>query len=364
MQTAIRFPAGVNTYHKDMRTRRLAMAMVFSGMAALRLPAFHEHGVANCNGCHTIHNSENGQPVDPDHPRGNAYLLIGDSPSDVCLSCHATRFGSVLASNPLLPGPTKGGGNFVFLRSANLNDGPDGATRPISGDAAGHNLNAPGYGLSADATWIASPGGTFPASMLGCTSCHDPHGNQNFRMLYGIGSITTANYTFVNPAPQAVGLSVSDASVETNGSHTAYRSGMNQWCANCHGQFHEDSHSLFRHPFNKDLGSSNIYNAYNLYNGTANPTGGSPSTAYLAAVPFEDAGATTTGTSGPSAGSHVLCLTCHRAHASSGPHSGRWDFNVNYLSEDGVISGSYPLPNPYGGSNQKQLCEKCHYKSS
>jgi hypothetical protein len=54
-------------------------------------------------------------------------------------------------------------------------------------------------------------------------------------------------------------------------------------------------------------------------------------------------------------------MSCHRAHASSGPALGRWDFNVRYLSEDGAQSGSYPLPNPYPGPDQRQLCVKCHY---
>ncbi len=57
--------------------------------------AFHDGGVAHCNGCHTMHNSQDGQLVDPDHPNGNVWLLTDASPSDVCLQCHATRSGAV-----------------------------------------------------------------------------------------------------------------------------------------------------------------------------------------------------------------------------------------------------------------------------
>ena len=103
-----------------------------------------------------------------------------------------------------------------------------------------------------------------------------------------------------------------------------------------------------------------ILNRYNEYNGTADPGGGSPAAAYLAAVPFEDLSVTTSFTTGPKASSKVMCLSCHRAHASSAPHAGRWDFNVTKLSEDGVVSGSYALPNPYLDPNQGPLCEKCH----
>ena len=51
--------------------------------------AFHDHGVADCAGCHTMHNSEDGALVDPDSPNGNAWLLRDATPSDVCLGCHA-----------------------------------------------------------------------------------------------------------------------------------------------------------------------------------------------------------------------------------------------------------------------------------
>ncbi len=55
-----------------------------------------------------------------------------------------------------------------------------------------------------------------------------------------------------------------------------------------------------------------------------------------------------------------MCLSCHRAHASSAPAAGRWDFNVALLDEDGLVSGSYPIPNPYLDPDQGTLCSKCH----
>ena len=99
---------------------------------------------------------------------------------------------------------------------------------------------------------------------------------------------------------------------------------------------------------------------YNLYNGTADSTGGTAATAYLAAVPFEDPAMTMTSTSGPTASSRVMCLSCHRAHATSGPFAGRWDFYIDRLGDDGIVSGSYPIPNPYLDPNQEPLCRKCH----
>jgi hypothetical protein len=57
-----------------------------------------------------------------------------------------------------------------------------------------------------------------------------------------------------------------------------------------------------------------------------------------------------------------MCLTCHRAHASSAADAGRWDFQVTLLHEDGAESGSYQIPDPYASTNQRSLCNKCHNK--
>jgi hypothetical protein len=164
--------------------------------------------------------------------------------------------------------------------------------------------------------------------------------------------------TFANPAPSAVGIDLAGGP-EANANHTAYQGGMSAWCANCHGRYHDGVGGSFEHPSGETLGAG-ISNRYNRYNGDDDPLGGSWATAYLAAVPFEDSGAATGSTTGSSASSRVFCLTCHRAHASSAPEAGRWDFNVSLLQEDGVVSGSWPIPSPYPSPDQGSLCSKCH----
>jgi predicted CXXCH cytochrome family protein len=327
--------------------------------------AFHDGGVAHCNGCHTMHNSQDGALVDPDSPNGNPYLLVDGSPSDVCIACH-DHLDQPLGSDPMAPPALKGAGNFVFLLEDNLNDGHGGATSPIPGDAAGHNLVAPGHGLAADATLTFAPGGGFPAAVMSCTSCHDPHGTTDFRFLYGAGrQVQGSAYTFTNPAPDAEGLSLFGAP-ESQTNHTAYQGGMSAWCGNCHGNFHDNNTQLV-HPAGQTLGGT-VAQTYNLYNGTIDQLGGAQATAYLAEVPFEDAANTTSSTAGPTAASQVSCITCHRAHATSAPDAGRWDFSVTFLHEDGVESGSYPIPPPalanYQDLNQRSLCNKCHNKDA
>jgi predicted CXXCH cytochrome family protein len=324
--------------------------------------AFHQKGVANCNGCHLTHGEgvEGGMLVGPSADEG---LLIAESASDVCLVCHAESLGAVLGADPLSPPPERGGGNFVFLVEDNLNDAAGGAFDPILGDAAGHNLVAPGHNLTADARYTLAPGGTFPANQLGCTSCHDPHGNASFRMLNGAGPVMENVFTFANPAPVAAGVDI-NGPPETANHHTAYVSGMTEWCGNCHGRHHQgNSGSAFKHRVDGNFGGS-ASQRYNEYNGDSDPQGGNQATAYVPAVPFEDTGATPSSTTGTGVQSKIMCLSCHRAHATSSPAAGRWDFNVNLLAEDGVESRSYAIPDPYGNPDQGPLCNKCHDRSA
>ena len=340
----------------------LSLTVAISAMLATNAFAFHDRGVAHCNGCHTIHNSYNGVPVDAAHPNGNAYLLKMSTPSDVCLSCHAASNGAVWTTTPLTPPAERGGGNFGNETFANLNDGHNGHLSPIVGSYGVHNIIAPSKNGVADPRLTVAPGGTYPAGSLSCTSCHNPHGNTNFRLLYGAGPVEAGNYNFTNPAPQAVGISLSGAG-ESPTNHTAYQGGMSAWCANCHGNFHSQGDRLV-HPSGVAMGAS-LAQSYGLYNGTGQ-TSGNPATAYIPQVPFEDSSDSTHAAFGPSASSQVSCITCHRAHGTSEPSIGRWDFNITTWAEEGVESSSYPVPNPYpaAGNEQRSLCNKCHGKDS
>lgn len=338
-----------------MRIGTAAMLLVV-GFEASSASAFHDGGAASCDGCHVTHNSQNNLPIVPGP--GNDYSLKAGNASEVCLVCHAQSAGAVLGLNPLAPPLEKGGGNFVFLLEDNLNDAVGGATSPIAGRAAGHNVVAPAFGLTQETRYSMSPGGGFPVDELGCTSCHDAHGRGGFRMLLGTGE-TQGFVTFTASAPDASGLALVPGAVETRTSHSAYRSGMTDWCGNCHGRYHEQLGATFEHPIDDPL-SSGVIDQYNEYDGVTKPTGGSSLTAYLPEVPFEDPAAAIGSTSGPSPSSRLNCVSCHRAHASSAPAAARWDFAVTQLGDDGAESGSWPIPNPYADPAQPSLCWKCH----
>jgi hypothetical protein len=132
---------------------------------------------------------------------------------------------------------------------------------------------------------------------------------------------------------------------------------MGAWCSNCHGNYHNNG-AMLVHPSGVALGD--IAATYNAYNGSSDQNGGVEATAYLAAVPFEDENMTPSSTAGPSATSQVSCITCHRAHGTSSPNIGRWDFNVDIQGNDGQYAYRENLPAPYNAYGQRSLCNKCH----
>jgi len=312
--------------------------------------------VAACGGCHVLHDSRDGASVRLGS--GGEALLLADSATEVCLGCHGAGLGRVLDGTPTSPPPERGAGNFVFLAEENLNDATNGLQNWIPGERAGHNLNSADHGLQHDLRWTFSPGGDYPSERLGCTSCHDPHGNDQYRLLYDAGQTTPDGFVYTWPAPRALGLPFSETQ-ETTTSHVAYLEGWSQWCANCHGFYHETLQGGFEHPVQGPLDSAHR-DIYNTYDGTVRPQSGDVLSAYLPEVPLQDPGASPESAMGAGPSSEISCMSCHRAHAASAPAALRWDPNVLRLVDDGLISGSWPLPNPYGDPQQTSLCNKCH----
>ena len=95
---------------------------------------------------------------------------------------------------------------------------------------------------------------------------------------------------------------------------------------------------------------------YNKYVASGNLTG-NPATSYSSMVPFEmgtadyamlEGTAADTGgqTAGPGISSNVMCLSCHRAHASGWDHAMRWNTKSEFL----VFNGEYP------GGSKSRVC--------
>lgn len=356
-------------------TRLMTAALLCLVVSASGAFALHSGGVAHCDACHTMHNSQDGALVTD--AGGYEYLLRAANATDTCLSCHA-NYGQFYGGAGYGPG-----GDFYWLTKT-FTWSAHGSPHESAGDSHGHNVISPANGIVADATLGAAPGGVFDSDFLTCTSCHDPHGNANFRLLYGstLGPVYPGGrFSFTADAPLAAGNSrrtyVGGGGNETDAQHTVYKSGVSEWCANCHTNFHSDNTDDFVHDVSADL--DDLAAVYNAYVSTDDQTGGVQATAYWGLVPFEDIDVDLTTvdtgayTAGPASNDRVMCLSCHRSHASAFPDIGRWDFTEEFIidSHPQLTDGNATqndIDNMYYDytfvTNQRSLCNKCHVKDA
>jgi predicted CXXCH cytochrome family protein len=371
----------------------LAAVLVF-GLAGTA-SAFHGGGVAHCDGCHSMHNSAD-NPIGPS-ATPNSQLLKGTDPSSTCLNCHAGAGSAssyhVLSTDATVWSP---GGDFFWLTQSYTNTNWSGSVTSDP-DNMGHNIIASDFSLAIDGTNTVAPGGTYSAANLGCTSCHDPHGQVQGGTANGQLPISVSgSYGDTPPAGTIAGnyrllgddqygvinvaapIAVTAGFGETDTSHVAYGQGMSEWCASCHTAYLSDPNKHRAGNLNT-LGST-IATNYNAYVATGDFTGGAGPTAYTALVPFERQETDTTillaavtSTQGPVAGDNVMCLTCHRAHASAFNNITRWDTEHELLAEGWPTAanltamGAVPNADYYGrdiatdfGDYQRSLCNKCH----
>ena len=275
-----------------MKFSKLAMGAALA-LAYGNAYAFHSGGVAECDGCHTMHNSDGGVAMTDYRPQYSAgpYLLQGNQ-SEACLNCHQNSdpvkfdtapsgyhistpdFAMLPAGDPAntlaVPRQMTPGGDFGWIRK-DVPFAVRGTPMTNIGEDRGHNIVAPGYGYEDDKVLTTAPGGSFVSANLACSSCHDPHGkyrimdltamdvqvttgapiggsssygaaakpgtvNGVYRILGGSGYAPKSYNAgaFTAPAPAATvasGYNRSEALTETI---VAYGKGMSEYCANCH----------------------------------------------------------------------------------------------------------------------------------
>ena len=299
-----------------------------------------------CAGCHRTHTATTAN-------------LLTSAETALCLTCHGS--GATGAETDVADGIYKGttqgvqnaglnGGGFV---SAKQDTGLTGTA--TSGPVTSIHMvqGMPGYSSTA-MMWGAGPANSSGPGIAGtgfdlyCTSCHDPHGSPNYRMLR-----TDINGVTVKVTP-------TDDSAKSYTTPTYYKSaGSGQWeistfCAACHTRYmtttsgsgetaSSDFIYKFEHRIDAPSGAVVGGITYSFPSNLALPVstvnGGPPSTS-------------------PDNRS-MVCLTCHVAHGTK--------------ATMGTSSGAVPWPggatSPNGNArssllrlDNRGICENCHGK--
>jgi hypothetical protein len=313
--------------------------------------AFHNGSSIKCNYCHTMHYSEggttpstsNGFPVDASGGP-NPILLVKANISDLCLSCHkdGTYTGAPSVYNTSAgSGIQLPGGDFSY--SAHASGG-----NAMSDDIGrGHNPFGSALDVSAEidkdtlnggADGITPPGNSGTALVDGEFTCvHGPESGGSrayaYRLLLktvngyntsvdGIASAAWIKDTSVSPNVIAAGPDGADLTLdESSSNHNVYKGGFSNWCSSCHPNFH-----------GADVSDSNVGNGSDFIRHpthTAIDTMNTKYGSYSYLYPLVKVGGnwtkTSEGSGNVAATDEVMCLTCHKAHASSNPDALRWD---------------------------------------
>jgi len=345
------------------RTLILAATLVLAAGVTLA-GDYHTGDTLNCSQCHVMHaetaHSYGGGGTSTIYTQEH-YLLKGPV-NDMCLACHD---GQPWAADVL------------GLSSKAIENRSAGALNKVGLTVDALYSDYMGHSLGSTAT---APGGTFAATGgLSCVDCHHQHGYA--------GSVNDVRGNPVNSAYRNVramnGQNISYAIGTNNPTKDVYEtatrmyetvnvnlnepvptdSGVADWCAGCHGEFHGDVggaeiggsayvpggfHEFERHP------SATV-------NIGETPHGHSDLTQF-AAFPYRvrvmsydgDWGAqgAVWDTSGLTEGVTPTCLTCHKGHGNAKP------FGLIYA--DGTGTATTGPGEDGAGLGARDLCRQCH----
>jgi len=337
-----------------------------------------------CAGCHRIHTAKS----------NDGMLLTTTTQEALCFTCHGAA-GSGAGTNVVdgvgytdrdrgtAPGALRGGGfNYALINSA-------GATKEMyvtaTGSLSRQNQNIPALGLGAkqpvtsnhtlgtpSAAWgngtIGS--GVGAAITLECGSCHDPHGNGNYRILKPIpndsgyvpfvktaakAAVVAADGTITTPAVAAVmspvdGITIPDAGAKVYTTTNYWLAGdrnvpktagvalgatesdgfianVADWCTTCHTRYYAPNSSSRKPPSTGDA----IY----TYKHTSNE--------------------------GSKVAGNKNCVTCHVAHGSNASANGTESSRVT--QPDGSTAKQHSIG--AAGSrllrvDNRGICLMCH----
>lgn len=332
-----------------------------------------------CSTCHTMHNSQGGQPMAKEYSTASTGLVDDASPNAAllinnCIGCHFNIGTTTIDSNntPIAlnaqdPAVSAlAGGNFYYTATGlGATDNKGHNVKNISAQESSPMDVPPGFKGS-----VTLPnGGTGPASwasQLTCAGIYGCHGDRTIadevKAIFGAHhqnvnidntSIADKVYNSYRFLYGIKGAEDSDwektvLSNDHNGYHGNSLYGsvntMSYLCGECHGNYHAntnlggtsevgDSSPWRRHP--ADFAFSGVRD--NNYTGSEYAS----YTTYNVIAPVAESSPTTTNST-VSSTSIVMCLSCHRTHASPYFKMMRWDYK------------GWP------GNGQTNGCNVCH----
>ena len=320
-------------------------------------------GECVCSNCHTMHNSQNGQPMNFDSSDiPNALLLRGS-----CISCHGQNPGG--SSNIISFGNVPqvlhsaitdlAGGNFKYLTTSDMFghnvkelNNPDGSMTGTTPPGDEFNQTGITWGAGATFTCAGKYGchgdRTISGSLDAIKGAHHYNdkdlkfsgpineGNQaktsgtigeqvgsSYRFLKGVKGGEDTDWQATNSVTDHNEYKGATVGVEGGDAYTPGGNTISGFCAECHGNFHGGSADIggptgtpwLRHPTDISLPSSGEYIAYTTYSLTApvarTTIPSSPSATVTPSNTTDDI---------------IMCLSCHRAHASPYFKMMRWDY--------------------------------------
>lgn len=359
-------------YHADKTNPALAILFGSAAIAigALFVVAADAQVTGICSNCHTMHNSQDGKSlaIGGDgrgwNSSGELTGTLQDKPNTTllmtdCVGCHSSSTDQTIMSVggsriPIVfntggyPSNPLAGGNFYYMSQGESYQG------------YGHNV----YGIASTDTALSEAPGRWESSCSG-TSCHatlaEPPSMEN---LYRGGCQgchynvyhhnDNGNYRFLNShnGPNAYVSGVEDEDWEQNPSMSdrniyqgddgttgpqtlADTHSISSYCGGCHWNFHKmtetggGSSPWLRHPTDFIL-PTDASKEYSNYDPTATYSN-------LAPVAWINPSSSTPARSE----AVVMCLSCHRPHATDQPDMLRWDYANCQAGTDNADCGCF-----------------------